>query len=181
MQVSHKPVVRNAQERAANREKRHVATYTNASQSRRSNKSKSKKEMSIAHKARKLLIQFGKQLPFVLCFLICCCYIEMLYSLATQNYLHFSDCTIINTPINFYIAGHIFEYDWLIVGVALVISFAIEACLWNRLSVLYAALQLWLKSYLDFELEPTTIYIICTINIVITSFLCYKGVKQQMK
>jgi len=137
--------------------------------------------MSIAHKARKALIQFGKQIPFVLCFLICCCYIENLYSLVTQNYLYFGDCTIINTPINFYIAKNIFEYDWLIVWMALIISFAVEACMWNRLSIFYAAIQLWLKSYLDFELEPTMIYIICITNIVITSFLFYKGVKQLMK
>lgn len=134
--------------------------------------------MNIANKARKSLIRFGKLLPFALCFLICCCYIEILYSLTTQNYLHFSDCTIINTPINFYIAEHIFEYDWLVVGVALIISFAVEACLWNRLSICYAAVQLWLKSYIDFELEPTTIYIICIINIAISGYLTLQGIKR---
>lgn len=133
---------------------------------------------NIATKSRRLLINIGKVLPFVICFVICMAYCENLFSLMTNKIGMINNVAYVNTPINFYIAEHIFEYDWLVVGVALIISFAIEACLWNRLSLCYAAVQLWLKSYLDFELEPTTIYIICIINMAISGYLTWKGIKR---
>ena len=33
------------------------------------------------------------------------------------------------------------------------------------------------KSYFDFELEPTTIYIICLANIIVAGYITYKGIK----
>ena len=118
--------------------------------------------MSIANNARRKLIQIGKQLPFILCFVLLVHYIETTYCLLTTNYIYFYDCTIVNAPMSFYIAKY-FEYDWMVVFVATLISFAVETCKWNKIAILYLALHLWLKFYLDFELEPTTIYIICTI------------------
>lgn len=133
--------------------------------------------MNIANKARRLLIRFGKVLPFILCAIVCLQYLESIYALWQNNYKYFIDYTILNTPISFYIAN-VFEYDILVVIVTFIISAATETCIYNKISVLYLALQLWLKSYLDFELEPTTIYIISITNVAISGYLTFKGIQR---
>lgn len=129
---------------------------------------------------RRLLIQLGKILPFVLCVAILVSYLETVFNLATSHFLYLDGVVIPNTPISF-VVGKIFEYDLLVCCVMLTMSIAIEACKWNLWATFYAFVHIAEKYYFDFELEPTTIYIICITNIVITSFLCYKGVKQLMK
>lgn len=137
--------------------------------------------MKIAHRARVCLINIGKQLPFLICFLVCFSYIESVFALITNNIVHYAETYTLCKPIS-QLIGCYFEYDWVHVFVLTIISFAVETCKWNKISVLYLALHLVFKHYISqFELEPTTIYIICIINIVITSFLCYKGVKQLIK
>lgn len=136
--------------------------------------------MSIANNARRKLIQIGKQLPFILCFVLLVHYIETTYCLLTTNYIYFYDCTIVNAPMSFYISKY-FEYDWMFVFVATIISFAVETCKWNKIAILYLALHLWLKSYLDFELEISTIYTITILNIAISGYLVFKGIKQILK
>ena len=136
--------------------------------------------MNIANNARRLLIRFGKAQPFILCFVVCLTYIETVFALISNNYLNFYDCTIVNTPISFYIAN-VFEYDWFVVIVSLIISIAIEVCRWNIYATIYISFQLLEKSYFDFELEPTTIYIICAMNIIVAGWLTLKGIKQILK
>jgi len=132
--------------------------------------------MSVSNDARRLLIRLGKVQPFVICFIVCVAYLEVAYSLYFDSYLYFNDCTIINTPINFYIAD-IMEYDWLVVFVSLIISLAIEVCKWNLYATTFLFAHLFEKSYFDFELEPTSIYIICLVNILVAGYLTLKGVK----
>lgn len=60
-------------------------------------------------------------------------------------------------------------------------SIAIEACKWNILATFYAFAHIAQKFYLDFELEPTTIYIICFANIIVAAYLSYKGIKILLK
>ena len=55
-------------------------------------------------------------------------------------------------------------------------SIAIEACKWNFLATFYTFAHIAEKYYFDFELEPTTIYIICLANIIVAGYLTYKGV-----
>ena len=136
--------------------------------------------MNFANSARRLLIRFGKAQPFILCFVVFAAYIEVVYALFCENYLYFYDCVVVNTPINFYVAS-IVEYDWFIVIVSLMISFAIEVCKWNIYTTLFLIIQLIEKSYFDFEIEPTTIYLICLANIIVASYLTLKGIKILMK
>ncbi len=131
--------------------------------------------MNASNNARRLLIRLGKIQPFVICFIVCVAYLETAYSLYFERYLYFNDCTIINTPINFYIAN-IMEYDWLVVIVSLIISLAIEVCKWNLYATAFLFAHLFEKSYLDFELEPTTIYVICLANIIVAGYLTWKGI-----
>lgn len=130
--------------------------------------------------ARKTLIRVGKMLPFVVCFLVCINYIDSLCSVLFDDYIQYGNINIPNTRLSFFI-GQYFEYNIQMLFVLVILSIAIETCVYNKLACAYLGFNLLEKSYLDFELEPTTIYIICIINIVITSFLCYKGVKQLMK
>lgn len=132
--------------------------------------------MNVPNNARRLLIRFGKAQPFIICFVVCIAYIEIVYSLYFDNYMYFNDCTIINTPINFYIAD-IMEYDLFVVIVSLIISLAIEVCKWNIYATIFLFVNLFEKSYFDFEIEPTYIYIICIVNIIVAGYLTYKGIK----
>jgi hypothetical protein len=59
----------------------------------------------------------------------------------------------------------------------LTMSIAIEACKWNLWTTFYDFFHIAEKSYFDFELEPTTIYIICLANIIVAGYLTYKGIK----
>ena len=134
----------------------------------------------MANKARRLLIQIGKTLPFALCFIILLSYTESVIALATENYVEYGETIILNKPISFAIAEY-FEYDLLTVAVILIISVAIEVCKWNLLATLYAAIQLTERSFFDFELEPFMIYAICIANIIVCVFFVYKGVKILLK
>ena len=131
--------------------------------------------MSLAYKARRTLISVGKTTPFILCFILLTTYAETLFALATSDFLALGGSKIPNTPLSFKIASF-FEYDLHTVIIALVISFAIEACIWNRLAILYLMLHLWLKNYLNFELEIETIYAITIVNIIVSFFFVCKGI-----
>lgn len=65
--------------------------------------------------------------------------------------------------------------------VLVIISFAVETCVYNKLACLYLLVNLIEKSYFDFELEPTYIYVICLANIVVAGYLTYKGIKILLK
>ena len=125
---------------------------------------------------RRLLIQLGKTLPFVLCVAILVSYIETVFNLATSHFLYLDGVVIPNTPISF-VVGQIFEYDLLVCCIMLTMSIAIEACKWNLWTTFYDFFHIAEKSYFDFELEPTTIYIICLANIIVAGYLTYKGIK----
>lgn len=134
----------------------------------------------LANKARRTLITIGKAIPFALCFIVCFSYLETLYAICFERYLYFWDCTILNTPISFFI-GNYFEYDFGVIIVAMIISIAIETCKWNKIAILYLALNLFQKSYVDsVELDELTIYFICIGNILICSSLIYKGIKNMI-
>ena len=128
------------------------------------------------NQARRLLINIGKMLPFVVCFLVLLNYAESLYAMMTEDYLSYDGCIILNTPIAFYIGSH-FEYNIQMLVVLCVISVAIETCIYNKLACLYLGVNLLEKSYFDFELEPYQIYIIIAVNLLASGFFVYKGIR----
>ena len=127
-------------------------------------------------KIRKLLIKVGKVLPFVICSITCLNFIETAFATATSDFLVYDGIVIPNTPISFFI-GQYFEYNVQMLAVLIIISIAIETCIYNKLACGYLGVNLAEKSYFDFELEPTTIYIICLANIIVAGYLTYKGTK----
>ena len=128
------------------------------------------------NQARRLLINIGKMLPFIVCFLVLLNYAESLCAMMTEDYLSYDGCIILNTPIAFYIGSH-FEYNIQMLVVLCVISVAIETCIYNKLACLYLGVNLLEKSYFDFELEPYQIYVIIAVNLLASGFFVYKGVK----
>lgn len=129
------------------------------------------------YKFRGLLIQIGKFLPFVVCFIVLINYAEVVIALALDDFLDWNSVFVPNTRLSFLIGSYI-EYNITHLAVLIVLSFAIETCIYNKLACAYLGLNLFEKSYFDFEVEPTYIYAICTANIFVCIFLIYKGLSR---
>lgn len=127
----------------------------------------------MVNKFRRLLIRVGKLLPFFVCFLVLIGYMETLFVLAISDYLWYDGIVIPNTPLSFFI-GRYFEYNLQMLVVLVIISIAIETCIYNKLACTYLGINLLEKSYFDFELEPTCIYIICLVNILVAGYITFK-------
>lgn len=135
---------------------------------------------TIVYKARVLLINMGKMLPFILCGVIAIAYIESFISLAIQDFVAWNDSIILNNSISWFI-GKYFEYDLVTLVALLVLSISTATCYWNKLSCLYLGINLFEKSYFDFELDVWQIYIISILNLIISAYFTYKGIKQLIK
>lgn len=136
---------------------------------------------TIANSARRCLIRLGKVLPFVFCFVVLIAYVESLFSLATSDYLTYNGTITLNTPLSFNIAK-IFIYDWFSIIALIVISYAIETCVWNRIAILYLAFQLAEKTYLsNVELYEEYIYVVAIANIIASGLLTIKGIRILIK
>lgn len=125
---------------------------------------------------RRLLIQIGKTLPFVLCGIVFVACFEIAFAVATNDYLLYDGVVILNTPISFFI-GHYFEYDLLVCVISLITSIAIQACKWNLWATFYLFFHLAEKSYFDFELDIWQIYTIAIVNLIVSGYFTYKGIK----
>lgn len=132
--------------------------------------------MNLANGARRLLINIGKLMPFILCFILNITYLECGYALIFRHFIYYHDYITLDTPISF-VVGNVLEYDLLVVLVTLIISVAIEACKWNLWADCYLFLHLCCKFYFNFELEIWQIYFIIIINLIISLFFVCKGVK----
>lgn len=134
------------------------------------------KASHVAWNARKLIIDIGKVLPFLVCCVVILSYVESLFSLALSDFLYLDGAMILNTPLS-YLVGQIFEYDVIMFAIMLVLGLAIEACRWNILTTLYLGIHLLEKSYFDFELTPFCIYLIILSNLIVSCYLVYRGIK----
>ena len=131
----------------------------------------------LAYRMRVALINTGKMLPFLICVVVFVSYAESAFALATSDFLDTDDAIILNKPLSWIIADY-FRYNIVTIVVLTILSYSINACKWNKLALLYLAIQLYEKEYfLTVELEPTTIYIICIANILVAGYLTYKGIK----
>lgn len=135
---------------------------------------------SFITKARYGLIRIGKVLPFVVCGIVCISYVEDIYALLYNNFIEFADGVYLDKSLSWFI-GNYFTYDIVMLFVLIVLSIAIETCIYNKLACLYLGINLFEKSYFDFELYPTAIYFICTLNIIVAGYLTYKGIKILIK
>lgn len=94
----------------------------------------------------------------------------------TEDYMYYNGYYVLNKQVSNFI-GSIFEYNIQTLAVLVLVSFAISTCIYNKLACGYLGINLAEKSYFDFELEPTYIYIICLANIIVAGHLTVKGIK----
>lgn len=131
----------------------------------------------LAYRMRVALINTGKMLPFLICVVVFVSYAESAFALATSDFLDTDDAIILNKPLSWIIADY-FRYNSVTIVVLTILSYAINACKWNKLALLYLATQLYEKEYfMTVELETFSIYVICAVNMIVCSYLIYKGIK----
>lgn len=132
---------------------------------------------AIIYRTRILLINIGKILPFIICSIVLVSYFESIVSMYNEDYILYDSYAILRKPVSYFI-GSYFEYNLQMLVVLCIISIAIETCIYNKLACGYLGINLAEKSYFDFELEPTTIYIICLANILVAGYLTFKGINR---
>lgn len=134
---------------------------------------------SIAHRARIAMIETGKQLPFIVCFFVFVSYFESLYALLAEDFIQFGDGVYLNKPISWFFGGLV-EYSIQFIILATIISFAIQACKWNKLAIVYLSFQLYEKHYFaNHQFESTTIYyVVIAINLILCAFFVVKGLQR---
>jgi hypothetical protein len=125
---------------------------------------------------RVLLIRIAKILPFIICGIVAISYIESIMSLCFNLYAYFGECYVPYKPISWAISN-VFEYEWTTIIVLSVLSIAVETCIWNKLSIVYLGANLCEKSYFNFELDIWQIYVISILNLIISAYFTYKGIK----
>ena len=128
---------------------------------------------------RKLLIQIGKFLPFLICAFVFLNYAETAFALATGDFLAWGGMVIPNTPFSF-LVGLYFEYTIQEIVVMAIISIAIETCFYNKMACCYLLVNLIEKSFLTFEIAEPYIYGICIINMWVVGYIILKGIKNSI-
>lgn len=131
---------------------------------------------NIVYRSRIILINIGKMIPFVLCGIIVISYTESLFAISTNKMVEWNGYIIPYCPIS-WVIGRYFEYDIVTLIALVILSISVQTCRWNKISCLYLGINLLEKSYFDFEVEPTYIYIICLANIIVAGWLTHKGIR----
>lgn len=136
----------------------------------------------IVHKTRIVLIEMGKQLPFIFCFVLAISYSECIYALATQNFVVVGDDVFLRKPISWFLGG-LFEYSVQFIIIAAIISIAIQTCHWNKLAICYLLFQLYEKYYFSTHQwdNANYYYFIISINLAICVFFIVKGLQVALK
>ena len=130
---------------------------------------------------RYALIEIGKMAPFILCAIVCISYVESLYALLAHRYMEFGDGVYLYKPISWALASFI-EYEIPALTVLTILSIAIESCKWNRFACLYLFCNILQRFWFAAHEYTITIYNgVCVANIIIASWLCYKGIIMYIK
>lgn len=132
--------------------------------------------MSFVYKARVTLIKFAKAFPFVLCFIVLVSYFESLVSLLSESYSTLDDCLVLSKPVSWFV-GEYFVYDWYAIIIAVVLSFAMETCVYNKIAIVYLCINALERDFfLTIALYPEQIHPIVTANILVCGYITWKGV-----
>ena len=131
----------------------------------------------MTNRFRRLLIRIGKTMPFLLCFLVFINYSETLIAMATSDYLAYDGMVIPNTRISF-LVGKYFEYGLSMLIVLIVVSIAVDTCIWNKVTCAYLGANLYEKSFFETNVYDNEVYYaVCAINIILASYLTLKGIR----
>ena len=125
---------------------------------------------------RIFLINLAKSLPFIVCFFLLVSYLECAYAFVANDYVQWGNYLIPNKPITWTISDYC-EYNFQMLFVLVVLSFAMRTCIYNKLACAYLAVNLLEKSHFaTHEYNNNTYYIVVAINIVVALYFTYKGI-----
>lgn len=127
------------------------------------------------YKVRLFLINIGKILPFVICFVVLISYAECLASILTNNYLAYDGAIVLNKPISWAL-GLVFEYNVQLLFVVTILAFAIHTCITNKLAIAYLYVNLYEKHYfINTEFSEEIAMIVAIINFLVCLYFVHKG------
>ncbi len=136
---------------------------------------------SFVTRTRITLIQLGKVIPFVICFVVLVSYCENVYALLSNNYIEFMDGVYLNKPISWFI-GEYFTINYPVLFLVVVLSFSIETCIYNKLACCYLFVNLYEKSFFVYHEYCNEVYCVVSItNIIVCVYLCAKGIETLTK
>lgn len=127
---------------------------------------------------RKLLVRFGKIIPFVLAFISLVGYVETIYSIITNNTIVDTEENIIyNMPISFFLADIVY-IDWLDVLLVWILCVALELCKYSFRCAYLITLNLPFRWLVENYETTDNVIITCSFIMTLLSLLClYGGVK----
>lgn len=131
--------------------------------------------MKLVYNARLTLIRGGKIFPFVLCFMIMLTYAETAFACALSDFAGYGGYVVPCKPLAWLI-GRYFEYNAQMLMAIMVVSVSVETCIYNKMACAYLAINLFEKSIFTFEMELSTIYLICFVNMAAAGYLTFKGI-----
>lgn len=135
----------------------------------------------IATTARRGIIWIGKYAPFFIVAIVTLSNAETLYSIIADRYSTFDGMTIYYKPISWWI-GERFELDIAWVAALFVLSFGVEACVWNRACIMFLSLVLLQKDFfLKHTIDETFFAVVLIANSTIGTLLVIKGIKILLK
>ena len=131
--------------------------------------------------ARRGIIWIGKYAPFVIVLIVTLSNVETLYSVTTDRYAMFDGMIIYYKPISWWI-GERFELSIAWIFALFVLSFGVEACVWNRACIAFLAVVLWQKDFfLEYTINETYFAVVLIVNSTIGTLLVIKGIKIMLK
>ena len=131
--------------------------------------------------ARRGIIWIGKYAPFVIVAIVTLSNIEALYSLLTEQYAEYNGEIVFYKPISWFI-GDYFKLSIAWIVALFVMSFGVEACVWNRACIAFLTVVLWQKDFfLEHTINETYFSVVLIINSTIGTLLVIKGIKIMLK
>ena len=129
----------------------------------------------ITMSARRGIIWIGKYAPFVIVAIVTLSNIEALYSLLAEQYAEYNGEIVYYKPISWFI-GDYFKLSIAWIFALFVLSFGVEACVWNRACIAFLAVVLWQKDFfLEHTIDEIYFAVVLIVNSMIGVLLVVKG------
>ena len=125
----------------------------------------------------RFIVKMGKQLPFIICFILLISFTETAYSFSNDIYVDGQ----LYKPISWFI-GDIVRYDWLTVLAMLAFSYGFSNCWRNKVAIYYLIYNLMQKHIIEnISINSTMICYYLIFNISILVILLFLGLQQGLK
>lgn len=135
----------------------------------------------ITTSARRGIIRIGKYAPFFIVAIVTLSNIETLYSVIAERYCTFDGMVVYYKPISWWI-GEMFELSIAWIVALFILSFGVEACVWNRACIVFLSLVLLQKDFfLEHTINETYFAFVLIANSTIGTLLVIKGIKILLK